>query len=185
MPAPIEALCLLARAPRLDAARLRACLAATGCVDALLAEPPAALRALGLHDSTVAALVAPDRATLESDVATVEGLGLSLLVAGDAAYPSRLGDIPGAPAVLWVRGCVATLSQPQLAVVGSRHPTALGRRTAREFAYHFASAGLAITHTSADTIDMTVGSSGVVTVDLAAAAANNELLAGVSIPRLG
>ncbi len=58
---------------------------------------------------------------------------LTLLPATDAAYPSRLADLAGAPAVLWVRGCVAVLALPQLAVVGSRHPTTIGRRTARDF----------------------------------------------------
>jgi DNA processing protein len=37
------------------------------------------------------------------------------------------------------------LSLPQLAVVGSRNPTSLGRDTAQQFARHLASAGLAIT----------------------------------------
>ena len=40
---------------------------------------------------------------------------------------------------------VALPADCQLAVVGSRHPTVGGRRTAREFAFHFASAGLGIT----------------------------------------
>ncbi len=145
MSASVRSLCLLARAPRLDAAALHGCIVATGCIDALLAEPPSALRALRLHESTVAALCAPDPATLDADLAVVERLGLELLPATDAAYPSRLAGLGGAPAVLWVRGCVATLAQPQLAVVGSRHPTAAGRRTARDFAWYFASAGLAIT----------------------------------------
>ena len=38
MPDTLRALCLLARAPRLDAARLRDCVAATGSIDALVAQ---------------------------------------------------------------------------------------------------------------------------------------------------
>jgi DNA processing protein len=47
--------------------------------------------------------------------------------------------------VLYVRGAVSALSSPQLAMVGSRNPTASGRRTAAEFAAFFARAGLTIT----------------------------------------
>jgi DNA processing protein len=47
--------------------------------------------------------------------------------------------------VLFVEGDAAALSLPQLAIVGSRNPTALGRDTAEQFAAHLAAAGLAIT----------------------------------------
>lgn len=153
MSAELRSLCALARAPRLDAARLRECVAATGSIDSLVAASPASLIAIGLHEATVAALCAPDAAGLEADLAAVERHGLALLAATDPAYPPRLAALAGAPAVLWVRGCIAALSAPQLAVVGSRHPTSSGRRTAREFAYHFASAGLAITSGLARGID--------------------------------
>lgn len=145
MPDTLRALCLLARAPRLDAARLRDCVAVTGSIDALVAQPPSALRSLGLHDATVAALCAPDPATLAADLALIEHLDLTLLPATSPAYPPRLAEIAAAPALLWVRGEPQALSAPQLAIVGSRHPTAAGRHTAREFAFHFAGAGLAIT----------------------------------------
>jgi DNA processing protein len=56
-----------------------------------------------------------------------------------------LREIPTPPPVLFVRGDPALLSRPQLAIVGTRNPTASGRRTAREFAAHLAGAGLVIT----------------------------------------
>jgi DNA processing protein len=58
-----------------------------------------------------------------------------------------------APAVLYVRGQVRCLAEPQLAMVGSRNPTAGGRATAREFAAFFAGAGLTITSGLAIGID--------------------------------
>jgi DNA processing protein len=141
----LRALCLLARAPQLDAAQLVAAVAATGSIAELVAQPPSALRALGLRAPAIVALCAPDEARLAQDQRAAERLRLVLLPATDPAYPARLADLPGAPALLWVRGDVAALSRPQLAIVGSRHPTAGGRRTAREFAHHFARSGLAIT----------------------------------------
>jgi DNA processing protein len=56
-----------------------------------------------------------------------------------------LRESPDAPGVLYVRGDVRILSEPQLAMVGSRNPTAGGRATAREFAMFFANAGITIT----------------------------------------
>ena len=47
--------------------------------------------------------------------------------------------------MLYVRGDPAVLAEPQLAMVGSRNPTAAGRETARAFAGAFARAGLAVT----------------------------------------
>ncbi|RPH39018.1 MAG: DNA-protecting protein DprA, partial [Burkholderiales bacterium] len=140
-----RALCILARAPQLDAAQLVAAVAATGSIAELIAQPPSALRALGLRPPTIVALCAPEAARLEHDQREVERLRLVLLAATDPAYPARLAEISGAPHLLWVRGDVNALSRPQLAIVGSRHPTAGGRRTAREFAHHFARSGLAIT----------------------------------------
>jgi DNA processing protein len=47
--------------------------------------------------------------------------------------------------VLYVRGRVQALAEPQIAIVGSRSPTAGGRATAREFAISFARMGLCVT----------------------------------------
>ena len=51
-----------------------------------------------------------------------------------AQYPALLRESPDAPAVLFVLGNPQVLNEPQLAMVGSRNPTAGGRSTAREFA---------------------------------------------------
>jgi DNA processing protein len=47
--------------------------------------------------------------------------------------------------VLYVRGDVGLLSKNQLAMVGSRHPTAMGVETAQQFAKQLAASGLVIT----------------------------------------
>ena len=47
--------------------------------------------------------------------------------------------------MLFVEGDAGILGLPQLAMVGARNPTAIGRDTATEFAAHLARAGLAIT----------------------------------------
>ncbi len=62
-----------------------------------------------------------------------------------AAYPALLASIPDPPLALFVEGDADVLALPQLAVVGSRNPTAHGRDTAVQFAAHLARSGLAIT----------------------------------------
>jgi DNA processing protein len=111
----------------------------------LTREPASALRALGLHERTVAALAAPDPAALAADERWLQGPRRSLVTWGSPQYPPLLKAIADAPLVLFVEGDPDALSLPQLAVVGSRNPSAVGRETAERFARHLAAAGLVIT----------------------------------------
>jgi DNA processing protein len=106
---------------------------------------PRGLARLGLTTRTAAWLAAPDAALVDSDLRWLESSGTGLLPATCSSYPPLLLESPDAPAVLFVRGDIRILSEPQLAMVGSRNPTAGGRATAREFASFFARAGLTIT----------------------------------------
>lgn len=67
-----------------------------------------------------------------------------LLVMGDARYPAALMDLPDPPLALYVMGDLATLNQPAMAMVGSRHPSPQGREDARAFAKAFSQAGLTV-----------------------------------------
>ncbi len=68
-------------------------------------------------------------------------------------YPEQLKSLSDAPPLLYVRGDPEYLSQPQLAIVGSRNPTAAGRSTAKDFASHLSNAGITITSGLASGID--------------------------------
>jgi DNA processing protein len=73
---------------------------------------------------------------------------------GSREYPQRLAEIPDAPLALWVEGAkLALLWAPQLAIVGSRSPTADGKETAVAFARYLAQRGLTITSGLATGID--------------------------------
>ena len=136
---------VLARAPSLHAGHLARrgadALQPAGLID----DSEAALAALGLGEATVEALKNPDPEALAADERWLEGERRSLVTWGSADYPLLLARIPDAPLVLFVEGAPAALSLPQLAIVGSRNPTPLGRDTAEHFARHLADAGLAIT----------------------------------------
>ena len=70
-----------------------------------------------------------------------------------ADYPPLLARLPDAPDVLYVAGDPGLLWHPQIAIVGSRNPTAGGRDNANDFARALARSGLAITSGLADGID--------------------------------
>ena len=52
--------------------------------------------------------------------------GVGFLTRDDGEYPERLLEIFDPPTVLWVRGDVALLDRPGIAVVGTRYPTVYG-----------------------------------------------------------
>ncbi len=142
-----------ARAPALDAPTLRKALRALGSLEAIAATSLATLRAAGLDPRAAQWLRSGDAADLAADLAALRRHNLTLLHAGDPRYPPLLAATAGMPAVLWLRGDAAVLSSPQLAMVGSRHPTALGATTARQFAAWFARVGVTITSGLARGID--------------------------------
>jgi DNA processing protein len=139
------ALCALAHAPGLTVEELRVALEAAGSPSALTRLGSRDLSALGWRSGVVRGFTHRDPDAVESAARAVERLGLQVLSALDPRYPAQLLPLAGAPGLLFVRGDPAALAAPQLAVVGSRRPTALGRSTAREFACSLAHAGLGIT----------------------------------------
>ncbi len=148
-----EAWLKVARAPALDGQRLLELLPTVTGIDALLALSAAELAALGLGEATIRALKQPDPGLLEQDRAWLSASGAHLVAIDHEDYPPLLRRISDPPPVLFVRGDPTSLWLPQLAVVGSRNPTAAGREHAGDFAASLARAGLAITSGLAAGID--------------------------------
>ena len=141
----LRRLTLAARAPGLDATALQA-LAAESPDFELLARPdPALLAALGLTTAAIHWLLHPDEARVAADLRWLEASRCTLLPYTAPAYPQLLRASPDPPPVLYVRGNAEVLREPQLAMVGSRNPTAGGRAQARQFAAAFSRLGLCIT----------------------------------------
>jgi DNA processing protein len=135
---------ILARAPGLTAEHVRALFALTGGESGFQGARHV-LREVGIPPAARAFLAAPDEDALSADLQWIEASGAHLILCTDAAYPPLLAATAGAPAVLFVLGAIEALQSPQLAMVGSRSPTATGRATARAFAADLARAGLTIT----------------------------------------
>lgn len=101
-----------------------------------------------LNSSQITALSAPPPnfdQQLEKTWAWLQaGEGRDLLLLGDSDYPEALLQTADPPLLLYLQGRRALLTQPSLAIVGSRSPTAQGRDNARHFAQELSEAGLCI-----------------------------------------
>jgi DNA processing protein len=103
------------------------------------------LQQLGLSQQSIAALRDPDEASVMRDLEWSAQQGNRIITCHDPDYPALLSQIPAPPPLLYVHGDPGLLGEPQLAMVGSRNPTAAGRQTATDFARHLSATGLIIT----------------------------------------
>jgi len=79
--------------------------------------------------------------------------GCSVLPLDSPQYPAQLRRIADPPPLLYLQGNSSLLHDPQLAMVGTRHPGPHGAATARQFARSFAESGLVVTSGMALGID--------------------------------
>lgn len=149
----LRAWALLLRTPGLSYERVALALQSLTSASALVAAPDGMLERLGFPENARRALRSPDSAALDADLAWLDAPDRHLLPLTSASYPPLLASAADAPLALYVRGSVEVLAAPQLAMVGSRNPTASGRETAFQFAAHLARCGLTITSGLAEGID--------------------------------
>lgn len=120
----------------------------------ILAANSSKLAELGFSKQTITAIQNPDLATVKRDIEWAESAdNHHIITLLNPQYPQQLKTISQPPPVLFVRGDPDYLRQPQLAMVGSRNPTAAGKRTASDFAKHLSNSGITITSGLARGID--------------------------------
>jgi len=135
-----------------------------GTPAAALAASPAHWRALGVAPASAQRLAHwragndPELAremdeTVAADLAWCDIQGNTLLTMDDVDYPSLLREITDPPPLLFLRGEMSLLALPQVAIVGSRHPSLSGKADAQAFAGELAGVGLTITSGMARGID--------------------------------
>ena len=143
------------------------------------------LQALGFSPLQVEALQNPPQELIENTRRWLEAdPGHHILAIDDQDYPELLKQISDPPGILYTLGDRSLLSNPQIAIVGSRNPTAGGAALAREFAAHLTGCGLTITSGLASGIDAAAhrgaldanGSTLAVTVPAAGVAAGNSII---------
>jgi len=80
----------------------------------------------------------------QQECAKASQAGARIVSLSDIEYPARLKEIYDPPVVLYIRGNVALLAKPGIAVVGTRHPTPYGIGMAERLSTDLAAHGLVI-----------------------------------------
>ncbi len=149
---PLAAWLALHHLPGLGTSRIHKLYRHFGSALAVVRAPRPLLQGLGLGATALQALDAfvetndgALQAQVERSLEWAQQAGQHLLCPEDDQYPALLRWLPDPPAILYLRGRLELLRQPQLAVVGSRHPSAGGLDNARAFAGELAREGLLIT----------------------------------------
>ncbi|HEY7638517.1 MAG TPA: DNA-processing protein DprA [Steroidobacteraceae bacterium] len=145
-PSSLRSWLTLTHAPGLHAGVLRPLLERLGSAEAVLAESSVPL-SLSPHANR------ERDAAIDAELRWLEREAHHFVPLDSTDYPRLLAELSDAPVGLFVRGDLSALSLPQLAIVGSRNPTAGGRDNAASFAAHLARCGLGITSGLAVGID--------------------------------
>jgi DNA processing protein len=96
------------------------------------------------EEQKIPGLVSRLRAEADAVLGRAEASGIAVITVSDAAFPASLREIPQAPVVLWAAGCVASLSPPGVAVVGSRAASTGGMEVAERLGHDLAAAGVTV-----------------------------------------
>ncbi|MEY6431426.1 DNA-processing protein DprA [Thioalkalicoccus limnaeus] len=139
--------------PGLGRRALDALLARYGTASELVAAGADDLARAGLAREIGAAIERPDLARISASIEWAEQAGGHLLTRDDPRYPPQLAELSDAPLVLYCRGDPTLLSDPQVAIVGSRTPTPQGLEITRQLACELAGRGLVVTSGLARGID--------------------------------
>jgi DNA processing protein len=123
-----------------------------GSPEALLAASTERLIAAGATAAGAAA-VGRAAARVDDEARALVAAGATLVTWSDGAYPARLRAVVPPPLALAVRGSLAGADEVAVAVVGTRHPSAYGRRVAEEIAGGLAAAGVTVVSGLAAGID--------------------------------
>ncbi len=107
----------------------------------------------GLHASTIASITNPPWPAIEQELNWLEKDGNHLLTLDDRHYPELLKQIHSPPIALYIKGDPDILNSVQIGMVGSRHPSADGCRTALAFSRALTELGITITSGLAIGID--------------------------------
>jgi DNA processing protein len=89
----------------------------------------------------------------EAELAAARARGIEFIALGEPDFPARLQMIDDCPPLLAVRGTLAILARPLVAIVGSRNASAAGVKFAERLAHDLGNAGFAIVSGLARGID--------------------------------
>src|SRR6202050_3110939 len=135
----------LALTPGLGPTKARRIIEFFGSVQALFRASLTELEAAGLRAVSAQSLGTGRSIELAQDeLGKAAAAGAQIVALDDPRYPAQLKQIYDPPLVLYVRGSDAVLSQPGIALVGTRHPTPYGLGMSERLACDLAARGLVI-----------------------------------------
>ena len=135
----------LALTPGLGPTKARRVIEFFGSVQALFRASLTELEAAGLRAVSAQSLGTGRSMELAQDeLGKVAAAGARIVAVDDPGYPTQLKQIYDPPLVLYVRGNEAAISQPGIALVGTRHPTPYGSGMAERLSCDLAARGLVI-----------------------------------------
>ena len=143
----------LSRAPALSVASLSRSLEIFGSAEGLVQASDAAQAQAGICSAARDFLSRQQALPTALERTWLENPRHHLVPFTDPRFPGLLRAAGRGPIALYVAGNADALSDPQLAIVGSRNPSAQGRDTAHAFAEYLAGRGLVILSGLATGID--------------------------------
>ncbi len=103
------------------------------------------LQSLRLPEKSIGAIAGGSAIrAAERELGRLAGLGLRLVTLDSPLYPTILRQIHDPPPALYCAGRVETLSEPSVALVGSRRPTVYGKEVSRKLARELSALGLCV-----------------------------------------
>jgi DNA processing protein len=144
---------VLVRTPGLDVAGLSVALDRLGSAGAVVAASEAGWERAAIPPEARAFLSSPRASPRTCERRWLDSARHRLISFTDPHFPALLLSIPACPVALYVSGNLGALAEPQVAIVGSRNPTAQGRETALAFAEYLGERGLSVTSGVAEGID--------------------------------
>lgn len=135
----------LALTPGIGSARLQNLLVACGSSIGALAAPVAFLGTVpGISAAAASSIKERRIADGERVLAAADKAGITVLMPGDEGFPAQLREIPEPPELLFALGRMELLTQPAVAIVGSRDHTAYGAQVCTMIGAGAARAGLTV-----------------------------------------
>jgi len=135
----------LSLTPGLGATRGRKLAARFGSPDAVFHASLTELEGAGLQAVSAQAIAnGTSLGRAEEELGKARTAEAKIVTLGDTEYPERLTEIYDPPLCLYVRGDSSLLSQPGIAMVGTRHPTPYGVGMAERLACDLSAHGVII-----------------------------------------
>ena len=141
---------------------------AAAALDAL---PELARRAGGRKKFSI-----PERGEIEAELGALAATGGRAIGLYEPDYPETLAAIADPPPLLFLRGDVAVLKRPTVAIVGARNASANGRRFAGEIATQLGEAGFVVVSGLARGIDAAAHAGALETDTIAAVAGGIDVV---------